>query len=298
MTYGCDFGGNAWFPDGGVGRPDARARANDLLARLASAGLTTVRWFLFCDGRAGVRFDPAGRPLGLDAFVPRDVDAALDMAAANRVSVIFVLFDFPWCRRRREVRGVRSGGHRGTIARADLRHILLERVLTPVLTRYGREPLISAWDLFNEPEWVTLGYGGLRAGQPVLPATMETFLHESCAAARAAASQPITVGLASSRGVPLVRNCGLDLYQVHWYDRRERRAPIGRPPLALLDRPLLLGEFPSAGSALPIVDVLRIARGSGYCGALAWSAAALDGFSDLDAIERALADDSSKPGPS
>jgi len=298
MTYGCDFGGNAWFPDGGVGRQDARARANDLLARLASTGLTTVRWFLFCDGRAGIRFDPDGRLLGLDEFVPRDIDAALAMAAANRLSVIFVLFDFPWCRRRREVRGVTLGGYRGTIARADLRHILFERILTPVLTRYGREPAIAAWDLLNEPEWVTLGYGGLRTGRPVLPATMKAFLCESCAAARAAASQPITVGLASTRGMPLVRGCGLDLYQVHWYDRRERRAPISRPPLALLDRPLLLGEFPSAGSALGIADVLRIARGSGYCGALAWSAAALDRFSDLGAIERALGDESSKPGRS
>jgi hypothetical protein len=289
VTYGCDFGGNAWFPDGGVGRADARARANDLLARLSSAGLTTVRWFVFCDGRAGVRFDDAGGPLGLDEFVVRDIDAALAMATASRLSVIFVLLDFPWSRRRLEVRGATLGGHRGVVARADLRNMLLDRVVTPVLTRYGSEPVIAAWDLFNEPEWVTLGYGGMRSGRPVLPGTMKAFLRESCAAARAAASQPITVGLASSRGLPLVAGCGLDLYQVHWYDRRERRAPLGRPPLALLDRPLLLGEFPSAGCALPVVDVLRIARGSGYCGALAWSAAAEDRFSDLTAVEQAAA---------
>jgi len=289
MTYGCDFGRNAWFADGGVGRTEARARANQVLARLAAAGLTTVRWFVFCDGRAGVRFDAAGRPLGLDEFVVRDIDAALEMATAHRLSLILVLFDFPWCRRPRVVRGARLGGHRGTLTRADLRAMLLERVLMPVLRRYSDESAVAAWDLFNEPEWLTFGYGGLRTGRPLLPATMKAFLRECSAAAHAAASQPITVGLASARGLPLVLGSGLDLYQVHWYDRRERRAPLNRPPVAQLDRPLLLGEFPSAGSASPVADVLRTARASGYCGALAWSAAAGDRFSDLAAVEHAVA---------
>ena len=38
-----------------------------------------------------------------------------------------------------------------------------------------------------------------------------------------------TVGLASSRGLGLVTGLGLDVYQVHWYDRRERRAPLDTP---------------------------------------------------------------------
>jgi hypothetical protein len=63
---------------------------------------------------------------------------------------------------------------------------------------------------------------------------------------------------------------------------------LEQPPLRHLDRPLLLGEFPSAGSARSVDEVLRTARQSGYCGALAWSATAHDGFSDLDAIELAM----------
>ena len=57
LQYGCDFGANAWQPDGGVGRPEQRARLRASFARLTDRGLTTVRWFVFCDGRAGVRFD-------------------------------------------------------------------------------------------------------------------------------------------------------------------------------------------------------------------------------------------------
>ena len=287
LVYGCDFGANAWFPEGGAGRADLRARANAVFARLAAAGLRTVRWFLFCDGRSGVRFDAAGRPLGVDDVAWRDLEAALEVASVHGVSLIFVLFDYPWCRRRRVVGGVALGGHRRTIARAGARSRLLEHVVTAILRRYGREPGIAAWDLFNEPEWLTLGYGGLPSAGTVLPAAMRAFFREACAAAHASASQPITVGLASARGLPLVRGCGLDLYQVHWYDRRERGAPLARPPLEKLDRPLLLGEFPSAGSSRPVSQLIGTARASGYSGALAWSATALDGFSDLDAIERA-----------
>jgi hypothetical protein len=259
-----------------------------VLGRLAGAGLTTVRWFLFCDGRAGIRFDAGGRPLGLDAFVFRDIDAALGISTSRGLALIFVLLDFTWCRRGRVVNGVRLGGHRAVIARGGPRARLLEGVLAPVLHRYGREPGVAAWDLFNEPEWATLGYGGLRRGWPVRPGAMRAFLREASAIAHGAATQPVTVGLASARGLPLVGGCALDLYQVHWYDRSERRGPLARPPIGRLDRPLLLGEFPSCGSRRSVGDVLRTARQSGYCGALAWSATAGDAFSDLAAIERAL----------
>ena len=112
IQYGCDFGANAWQPGGGIAQPDRRARVCDVFDRLAGAGLTTVRWFMLCDGRAGIRFDGQGRAAGLDTHLFRDLDAALDVAARRGLALVFVLFDFSWWRRARTTEGVRMGGHR------------------------------------------------------------------------------------------------------------------------------------------------------------------------------------------
>src|SRR4051812_36378953 len=93
FDYGLDFGANAWRATGGVGRPEARERVSRNLATLAQSGVQAVRWFLFCDGRAGICFDGGSQPSGLDDFVLRDVDAALGLAARERLAVMFVLLD-------------------------------------------------------------------------------------------------------------------------------------------------------------------------------------------------------------
>jgi len=287
-TYGCDFGGNAWFPEGGVGRPEVAGQLDELFTRLAAAGLRVVRWFLFCDGRAGIRFDPVGVPLGLDSYCFRDVDAALALAASHRATLLFVLFDFTWFRPRRVVNGVELFGRRRVQVRETSRRALLERVVVPLLARYGREPAILGWDLCNEPEWAAFGYGSVAPWRTIAAGTMSDWLREMASAAHAEAVQPVTVGLASRRGLPLVAGCGLDLYQVHWYDRLERRSPLSRPPARELDRPLLLGEFPTSRSRLTAAEVIAAAREAGYSGALAWSARAHDEHSNLAALEEAL----------
>ena len=45
----------------GVAQPEERAQLEQAFARLAATGVQYVRWFLFCDGRAGIRVQ-RGRP--------------------------------------------------------------------------------------------------------------------------------------------------------------------------------------------------------------------------------------------
>src|SRR3954470_12554650 len=115
FNYGFDFGANAWSPAGGVGRSDAREHVSREIAILAGTGVQAIRWFLFCDGRAGIVFDERGRPAGIDECVLRDVDAALEFAGRERLRVVFVLLDFHWCLPGRIVDGVQLGGHAGTL---------------------------------------------------------------------------------------------------------------------------------------------------------------------------------------
>ena len=281
LNYGGDFGANHWQPAGGVGQPGRRAVLRDTLARIAGEGITRIRWFMLCDGRAGLRMAPDGSLAGLDDFVFRDADAAVEELGRAGLSVIFVLFDFHWFRPAAVVNGVQTCGRAGLAADALPRALLLERVVAPLLERYGRAPSILAWDVVNEPEWVTRGVRLPPRPSEVLRAAMRDFIRDIVGLIHQRTSHAATAGSASVRTLPLVEGLGLDVYQAHWYDRLDRRAPLDRPVATLgLDRPLILGEFPTRGSRRMPAEIIEIARRNEYAGALAWSALSDDQVTD------------------
>jgi len=118
---------------------------------------------------------------------------------------------------------------------------------------------------------------------------MRGFVGDTVSLIHLSTSHAATVGSASTRSLSLVEGLDLDVYQAHWYDHLNRRAPLGRPVAALdLDRPLILGEFPTRGSFRSPDGILATARAAGYAGALAWSAMADDDASDRDALAAGL----------
>lgn len=267
IHYGIDFGANAWRPDGGVALHEERGQLEAAFARLAASGVRYVRWFLLCDGRAGIEFSARGRPLAPDQWLFRDIDAALAAAQRHRIQVMFVLLDFLWCDAARVVRGVQMGGRAHILQDAGNRHALLDGVLRPLLERYGNDPSIFAWDIINEPEWI----------KTLATEEVAAFLRESVSLAHASARQPVTVGSAGTRWRDRYKGLGLDFYQVHWYDSLKHQPPIDTPVARLdFDRPVLLGEFPTRGSRRSPADIVRTARTAGYSGAFYWSVLAKD----------------------
>jgi hypothetical protein len=289
VQYGCDFGSNAWSPEGGLGARPLPDTVVDTFDQLARMGTSVLRWFLFCDGRAGISFNPDGSVRQLDPSVFRDVDAALAIAAGSGLRVMFVLFDFNWCHRRRRVNGVDLGGRRRLLIDPTERRRLIDRVVAPLLDRYGRHPAIWAWDVINEPEWVTFGVGTVNPLRAVSSETMRRFIDEVATEVHNRTAQPVTVGLASARWLPLVGGTSLDFHQVHWYDWLDRRAPLDAPVAGFaLDRPVVLGEFPTRGSAREPSEILDLAQRQGYGGALFWSALATDRATDGPRGARAI----------
>ena len=267
VHYGIDFGANAWRPEGGVAQPDERAQLETTFAQLAASGVRYVRWFLFCDGRAGIRFSEGGRPQGLDEFVFRDMDAALDIAGRHGIRIMFVLLDFLWCDPATVTRRVQMGGRGAVLADAVNRDALLDLVLRPLLERYSEEPQILAWDIVNEPEWI----------RTIDPQDLRAFLVDSVALTHSATCHPVTVGSAGVRWRDRYAGIGLDFYQVHWYDGLKHQ-PVLDTSLEELgfDRPVLLGEFPTKGSRRNTDEILEAARRAGYSGAFYWSVLAKD----------------------
>jgi hypothetical protein len=273
VHYGIDFGANGWCPEGGVAHDQTELDA--AFDKLAAAGIQVVRWFLFCDGRAGIHFSDSGMPSGVDDFVFRDIDAAL--AAANRhgMRIIFVLIDFHWCKPARIVKGVQLGGRSHVLQDHGGRQALLETVLRPTLERYGIDPSIFAWDIINEPEWIdTVTVEGVRE-----------FLNETIAVVRSCTNQPVTVGSAGVRWRDFYRSLDIDFYQVHWYDSLRHQPSLDTPVVQLgFDKPVLLGEFPTRGSKRPVSAIVETARAAGYAGAFFWSLLADDSCSDSSAV--------------
>ena len=275
VHYGIDFGANAWRPAGGISQPDERARVERAFEQLAASGVRYVRWFLLCDGRAGINFTAggpstslrAGRPIGLDDFVFKDIDAAIEIASRHSIRIMFVLFDFLWCDAARATRGVQMGGRADILSDDDSRSALLETVMRPLLERYADEPQILAWDVLNEPEWI----------KTVNAADLHAFLGETIALIRSCTIHPITIGSAGVRWRASYSDLDLDFYQVHWYDSLKHQPPLETPVEQLgFDRPVLLGEFPTRGSQRTAEEIIEAARAAGYSGAFYWSVLSKD----------------------
>jgi hypothetical protein len=279
LHYGIDFGASAWTPQGGVADPAQIVELDATFEQLAASGIRAVRWFLFCDGRAGIAFDHHGRPQHLDPLVFRDIDAALAAAQRHGLRIMFVLLDFVWCDPARVVKGVQLGGRSLVFQDTEARRALLDKVLRPVLKHYRTEPTILAWDVINEPEWI----------RTLTSEQLHEFLDEAVSLVRANATQPVTIGSAGARWRTFYEGLGLDFYQVHWYDALTGQPPLETPVRTLgFDRPVLLGEFPTLGSLRSMPDILDVAHAAGYAGAFYWSARADDRATDADsAIESA-----------
>jgi hypothetical protein len=303
-------------PEGGLhADADAQALLDEALARLRKEGVEQARVFLFCDGRAGLGFEEDGTPLGLDGSVFADVDVLLAAAERHRMGLFLVLFDAGLVAPASFSDGARVGGHADVLAEPAKRDALLERVVEPLLRRYGTHPAIDAWDLFDEPECATLGMhcphpqrssgaqrwrwllgplsraaralGVARSCAPgpslVTPEEMRTFLGAAAQLVHQHTRALATVGLASTANLPLVEGLGLDFYQAHWWEAYGD-GPLRRAAADFrLDRPLVLGAFPATTKSKSVKTVLDTARSAGYGGALLWSVRAVDSRGGLDA---------------
>jgi hypothetical protein len=316
VRYGLDFGASAATPEGGLhADSEGQALLDEALARLRKEGVEAARVFLFCDGRAGLRFASDGTPQGLDDAVLKDVDVLLAAAERHRIGLFLVLFDAGLVAEASSSGGVRTGGHADVLSESAKRDALLERVVEPLLRRYGTHPAIEAWDVFDEPECATLGMhcphpprtkGAQRWGRlwgaaskvaralgvartcalgPSLlpPAEMRTFLGAAVQLVHKHTRAMATVGLASTANLCLVQGLGLDVYQAHWWEAYGD-GPLRRAAADFrLDRPLLLGAFPATTKSKSVKTVLDTARCAGYGGALLWSLRAVDSRGGLDA---------------
>jgi hypothetical protein len=287
LNYGHDFGLAAWpggsWPHDGMSAPTSRQQVREDLAYLSSKGAHTLRLFVFGDGRASPEFDAQGHVIGFDGHFYADFDTALSLACQYDLHLIPVLLDYRWLDDPQWEGGVQLGGHTDIITNSVKRQSFLDNALKPLLERYGTNQSIIAWEVINEPEWTMRGaLGGGTINSTVSIAEMQSFVQDVVDYIHLYASQDATLGSAQGQWLPYWQDMNLDFYQFHYYDQMGQQPPLAPYSSLGLDKPAILGEFPTEPAAVTVTRYLSPTWENGYAGALAWS---LNGDDDASNFE-------------
>jgi hypothetical protein len=325
FDYGWDFGLGppAWRANRGT--PRWFDHVDDHLERFRDLGISVVRWFILADGLTYGTGDHAPRPGGATAewrFEPPPAsEDILDhfqellqrfertaTAGVPPIQLIPVLIDFHFCeagmrpveeidpgdplRTRVDTGWVKQG--RGDAVRDPAKR---SRFLDAVLDRLlrvstGHRDVIYAWELMNEPDWITRGWHPHPFGESPIPEqAMREFFEDGKQRIRAAGFKP-TIGFGSVR---TLQRSGVtaEINQFHYYPngrtRLERHAFDSRFPG-------IIGEFATSTADIwpdlttPVQGIshrLQLAEDLGCPLALPWSFLAEDHHTDWSpAVER------------
>jgi hypothetical protein len=298
--YGWDFGDG---PPSWRGDRHAPRWSDDIdshLGRFEALGITVIRWFVLADGLTygtgsdaplrdaarAWRFDPpALSPEALRWFgeLLHRVQA-VNRHARQPIQLLPVFIDFHFCMAGSQTteRGWVKRGRADALTDPDKRRRLLDEALTPLLTvSQACADVIYAWELINEPDWVTNGWHpDGRISHPVDEPSMRAFLEEGIRCIRDAGLRS-TVGFAA---LETLRRSGVvaDVGQFHHYpDGVGHLEPHAFDP----GYPAIIGEFATApGDRWPelgaenqtVLERLRFADAQGYPLAIPWSFLATD----------------------
>ena len=313
FSYCWDFGP---APPGWRGGNDPAwvEHIGEHLEHLAAIGISVLRWFILGDGLsygtgpdapvpcrsatgdgAAWRFDPpalAGEFQEHFATVLRSFAA---QTTSEPVRLLPVLADYKFCEpgvwpvgREDPASGqsvpdeswVKGGRAQAITAKHQL---FIDQVLGPLLRlSRGYPDVIYAWDVFNEPEWVTNGWHPDRGNDhPVSDSEMRAFLEDSMAAIREAGFSS-TVGFGLIETIRQTQLYG-DIIQFHHYTDGSRF--LDRNPFDSR-QPAIVGEFATSTGedtwpelrqrSQRILERLKLTESQGYDLALAWSFQAED----------------------
>ena len=319
IFYGLDFGANIWGSHLGVST--RRVAIQRDFHEMASLGFTVARWFVFGDGRAGIIYDAAGLPAGIDAHFFADLDAACEIARDVEIQLHLVLLDHRWMFEgvRETIADPSTGalldvrlphGRSHVLQTARGRAALFAHVFEPLVRRYGaggeRSDLsqqMFAFELMNEPDFIVEEWEddvSSHCPRPLAFDVLANMVADFSNLVHRRSSAVTTIGCARPHNLwawddPELR---LDVLQVHSYPdarRPGRDVDVLNTSASSLGvrRPVLLGEFPGnpsgqyppGASPLPqsIEDVLEAALAGGYVGSWPWSFSGTDAYGRLPA---------------
>jgi hypothetical protein len=314
FSYGWDFGPAP--PGWRSGQdPEWVPHIGEHLQHLAEIGVSVIRWFVLGDGlsygtgpdapkldrsaagdRAAWGFDPPALTRDFQEHFEALLQSfATQSSGPHPVRLMPVLVDYKFCepgawpvsqenpalQQSVPDQGWVKGGR--VQAMTTSRQRFTDQVLGPLLRlTAGYQDAICAWDVCNEPEWVTNGWHpDGRNDHPVNESEMRAFLQDSMSAIRQAGFRA-TVGFNRIETILQTHLYG-DINQFHHYtdgSRSLQRSPFDPR------WPGIIGEFATSAAEdtwpelsqgnQRVLERLQLAESQGYVLALPWSFQAAD----------------------
>ncbi len=276
IDYGWDFGNppQAWvaWQNLAAWRDAKRKRIVEDFTQFAEHGLFAVRWFILPDGTnygTGIEspdnndgqwhFDPLPRHHPFHQQLCDDFEFVLETCAKLGLQFLPSLIDFHWCNHGSIAdykSGIVKGGRADIITDPAKREAFFDSVLEPLLEVSMRYPqTIYAWELMNEPEWVTteqpLEHHRPEENKTIPLDKMLSFLrrgigrinHKKTPDGRQAFRS--TIGFAHHDTLFDWNSAGLGatLHQFHFYAQKDGKLP---PNVFSEEYPCFIGEFATA----------------------------------------------------
>jgi hypothetical protein len=312
FDYGWDFGLGPPVWRGPRATPRWYDEIAQHLMQLYNCGIRIVRWFVLADGLTYGTGDQAPRLDSASAvwrFNPPPVESDIldhfkellvrftlfNEGRQDLIQLFPVLIDFHFCDPGMPILDVDPAdpnlsvpstdwikqGRADAIADPATRLMFLDLVLEPLLQvsqQYG--DVIYAWELINEPEWVTRQWHGSRQDHPIEEEAMHDFLVEGTDRVRRAGFKA-TIGFARVETL-LASGITADVNQFHHYPGGTRVLP---PQLFDSRFPAIVGEFATAANDVwpelglqrqTVFNRLLRAEAQDYPVAIPWSFLARD----------------------
>ena len=311
FDYGWDFGSP---PDGWRGGEDPAwvGHIDTDLGLFGRIGISVVRWFILGDGLTygtdsdAPQFDPV---TGQWRFDPPDLSKEflrnfetllqkllnLNGKSSRPMLLLPVFIDYKFCEP-----GVFAGsfssepesapaspwvksGRAQAISDSTKRLQFLQRALQPLLELAANayRNTIYAWDIINEPEWVTNSWNpDAQKTNPIDEFAMTSFIEQSKSLIRSFGFKP-TIGF---NAMETIQRSGItaEINQFHFYSDPdpERQRKLEKSPFSP-EYPGIIGEFATSPSQdywpdlephpQSVFNRLRFARNQNYGLALPWS---------------------------
>lgn len=282
-----DFGTSAWGYSG-VAQPTTYAEIDADFANLAASGVRVVKWRVFNDARTSPTFNQDGYATGLGDHFYTDLDAALTLARRHGIYLILSLFDSGFWTTDCTQQGVHLGGHADSLTDPAKRQALINNAIVPMLRHIGRNDRVLAFEIIAEPEWGITELNHQDDNRIKVPLSdVRALVGGITAAIHYYTSARATVESNRASNMVHWQGLGLDYYSFSWYDWLEPWEPLDRPASSFgLDRPIVIGEFPSVGSKYySLSQIYDIALRQGYAGAFAWSYDNPDQYTDWAKVD-------------
>lgn len=292
VNYGRDIGRES---NGTVYHPDMTAFSN-IMDQVANAGGDVIRWWFHTNGSTNPVFDSnddfvAPNP----SFFATDLIAVLDLAASKGIKLQICLWSFDMLKGSQW--NVNSARNKKILTQEAYLQAYLNNALLPLVNAVGNHPGLYAWEIFNEPEGMTLQYA---AHWPdftdrVTMTNIQWMINKTTAAIKTA--QPnvkvtngalgfVTGTTNSSNGYvneytdqKLIAAGGqangvLDLYNIHYYDwAGTNGSPFHTPFVNTnLDKPTVIAEYyPINTFGVTAANLGTTLLQNGWSGSLVWS---------------------------